>query len=219
VDPAGVERALRVGADDLDLCVPFLEVAARSSDRAAGPDAEHEMCDLSVGLLPDLGPGRVVVSLGIHRVVVLIRQEAAGRLLREPLGHLVIGLRRLGWHRGRAHHDLGAEGAQQIALLLTLLVGHRADDAVALDRRRHRETHAGVAARRLDDGAAGLQQTAPLRVLDHPQADAVLDRAAGVEMLELASERRLQASPDTRESDQRRVPNDREDVRGEIHFA
>src|SRR2546430_1374116 len=37
-------------------------------------------------------------------------------------------------------------------------------------------------------------------------------------MLELADERRLQTPSDTRESDQRRVPDDREDVRCEIHY-
>jgi len=157
------------------------------------------------------------VRLGVHRVVVLIREEAAGCLLRQSLGHLVIGLRRLGRHRGGAHDDLGAERAQEIALLLTLLVGHRADDAVPLDRRGHREADSGVAAGRLDDGAARLEQPASLRIFDHAQADPVFDRAAGIQVLELPDDRWLEPSPDARESDQRRVADDGEDVRGEIH--
>ena len=157
MDTTGVEGTLGIRADDLDLGVALLEITARAGHRAARADAEDDVRHLAVGLLPDLWPGRVVVRLGVHRVVVLIWEEAAGCLLREPLGHLVIGLGRLRRHRRRAHDDLGAERAQQVSLLLALLVGHRADDAVALDRRGHRETDAGIAARRLDDRAARFQ--------------------------------------------------------------
>src|SRR3546814_2121514 len=54
------------------------------------------------------------------------------------------------------------------------------DQLVALDRRRHREADAGVARRRLDDGAAGLQAAVALGRLDHREADAILDRAARI---------------------------------------
>src|SRR3712207_9308529 len=66
-------------------------------------------------------------------------------LFRSPVGDAVIGLGRLRGHGRRRDHDLGAVGAQDRDLLLAHLVRHREDAAVALDRRRDRETHAGVA--------------------------------------------------------------------------
>ena len=219
MDVARIEGAPRVGADDLDLRVPLLQVLPRPGHRAAGPHADDEMRELALGLLPDLGAGRAVVGLGVHRVVVLVRQEPPGGLTGEPLGHLVVGLGRLRRDRARADDDLGAVRAEEIALLLALLVGHRADEAVALDRRGHREADAGVAARRLDDGPAGLEETAPLGVLDHEKADPILDGAAGIQVLELRDDRRPQPLADPREAHEGRVTDETEDVRGDGHVA
>src|SRR4029079_13156745 len=212
MDVAGVQRALGVGTNDLDLRILFLEEGARAARGAARAHADDEVRDPAVGLLPELGAGRAVVRLGVHRVVVLIRQEAARRFTRDALSDLVIGLGRLRRHRGRAHHDIGAERAQQIALLLALLVGHRADEAVSLDPGGHGQTHTGVAARRLDDRPAGLEQALALGVLDHAQTDAVLYRAAWVEVLHLRDDRRLEAAADPRESDEGGVSNECPDV-------
>lgn len=50
---------------------------------------------------------------------------------------------------------------------------------------------AGIAGGRFDDRAAGSQEAVAFGGLDHPQADSVLDRAAGVEHLELGQDERL----------------------------
>jgi hypothetical protein len=60
-------------------------------------------------------------------------------------------------HRRRRDDHLGAERLEQPHLLLRHLVRHREDALVALERRREREPHAGVAARPLDDRAARLE--------------------------------------------------------------
>ena len=54
----------------------------------------------------------------------------------------------------------------------------------------HRQADAGVAGGRLDDRAAGLELAGGLRGLDHPGRDAVLHRAAGVEVLHLGQHER-----------------------------
>src|SRR5207244_12481683 len=56
-------------------------------------------------------------------------------------------------------------------------------------RGHHGETMAGVARGRLDDRAAGLELAGPFGLLDHGQPDAVLDAAAGVQLLELGQDR------------------------------
>ncbi len=90
---------------------------------------------------------------------------------------------------GRAHDDLGPVGLEHVTLVLAHLVGADEDAGVAAALGDEREPDAGVAARRLDDGAARLQQPVALGGLDHAQRDAVLDRASGVEVLDLREDR------------------------------
>ncbi len=206
-----VDRALRIGADDLDVRVLLLEVASHPGDRAAGADADDEVRELAVGLAPQLRPGRLVVGLRVGRVRVLVGLEGAGDVAREAVGDAVVGARRVGRDVGRRHHDLGAVGAQEVDLLLAHLVRHHRDHAVALQARGDREAGAGVAGGRLDDRAAGLEPAVPLGRLDEPDRDAVLDRAAGVEQLELRDDLGLQAGADAGQSDERRLPDRVED--------
>ena len=88
----GVDRADRVGADDLDRRVHLLEVAPGAGDRAARADAGDEVRDLPGGLLPQLRAGRRVVRGRVGLVEVLVGLERAGDLLGEPVGDAVVGL-------------------------------------------------------------------------------------------------------------------------------
>ena len=193
---AGVDRALGVGADDLDVGVLLLEVARHPGDRPARADADDEVGEPAAGLAPQLGPGRLVVRQRVGGVRVLVGLEGARDLLREAVRDAVVGLRRVGRDVGRRHHDLGAVGAQQVDLLLRHLVRHHRDHAVALQARGDREAGAGVARGRLDDRAAGLQPPVLLGRLDQADRDAVLDRAARVEELELGDDLRRQPGAD-----------------------
>ena len=152
--PARVHRPVGVGPDDLDRGVVLLEVAADPGDGAAGPDAGHEVRHPAPRLLPDLGAGRVVLRLGVVGVVVLVGLPGQRHLAGQAVRDRVVGLGVLGRHRGRAHDDLGPVGAQQGDLLGPHLVGAHEDAVVAAARRHDGEPHPGVAARRLDDGAA-----------------------------------------------------------------
>ena len=208
---AGVDRALGVGADDDEVGVALAQVAGGAGDRAAGADAGDQVGDLARGLLPDLGAGRLVVGLRVGLVEVLVGLERARDLVGQPVGDAVVGLRRLRRHVGRGEHDVGAVGAQQVDLLPRHLVGHHRDHAVALQPGGDRQAGAGVARGRLDDRAAGHQPAVALGGLDQRDRDAVLDRAARVERLELGDQARAQAGADPRQPDERRVADRVED--------
>src|SRR6202044_911407 len=112
---AGVHRPLRVGTDDLH--PPFghiLEIAAPARDRPAGTDPGDEVGDLAVGVGPDLRAGGFVVAGRALRVGVLIGFPGAVDLANQPVGDAVVTAGVFRWHRRRAHHDLGAVGAQHI---------------------------------------------------------------------------------------------------------
>ena len=155
------------------------------------PTPTDQVGDRPVGLLPDLGPGLLVVRGGVRRVVVLVRLPGVRHLLLEPRRDRVVRARILGLDVGRADDDLGAERPQRVGLLRRLLVGRREDAAVALDHRGDRQPHAGIAGRAFDDRAAGLERAALLGVLDHLHRHAVLDRVAGVGRLDLGVDRAL----------------------------
>ena len=190
----------------------LLEVLADAADRAAGADADHQVIDPAVGLVPDLRAGLLVVGLGVRRVVVLVGLPAVRGLALEPRRHRVVRARILGLDVGGADDDLGAEGAQRVDLLLRLLVGGGEDAVVALDHRGDRQAHAGVARGALDDRAAGLEPAVALGVLDHLQRHPVLDRVAGVEGLDLGDDLGGDHAPgDAVEPHHRRVADGVED--------
>src|SRR5919108_588406 len=104
-------------------------------------------------------------------------------------------------------------GAQEGDLLLAHLVGHDEDAAVALDRRADREADAGVPGGGLDDRAARPELPLALRGLDHRQADPIPDGAAGIQVLELREQRRLDARAQLLEADDRGRAHEVEDRR------
>ena len=156
--PARVDRAFRVGADDLHPAAGhLLEVPAGARDRAPGADARHEVGDLPLGLRPDLRAGGAVVRGGVLRVGVLVGLPAARGLAGQPVGDRVVGVRMVRGDGGRADHDLGTVGAQHADLVLRHLVRADKQALIALLRRGDGQPDPGVARGGLDDGAARLQ--------------------------------------------------------------
>ena len=141
-------------------------------------------------------------------VGVLVGLPGVRRLLGQAPRDGVVGARVVRLDVGRADDHLGAERAQGVDLLPRHLVGHDEDAAVALLGGGHGEAEAGVAAGRLDDGAAGLELALALGGLDHRQRDPVLDRAARIEVLELGQEPRTAGRLEVRQPHDGRVADE-----------
>lgn len=112
----------------------------------------------------------------------LIEHDAVGYLLGESLAGRDVTFGTVEARLRRCAHDFGPQGAQGVHLLVGHLLGHDDDAAVAACRGRHGYADAGVAARGLEDGAAGLEDALLLGVQHHPVPDPVLDRAPGVQV-------------------------------------
>ena len=131
------------------------------------------------------GPGRAPVGLGVGGVGELVGQEDV-RLAR----HRARRLDRLA-HPAERLGDVDARAVQpqQALALAAHPLRQREHELIALGGADERERDAGVAAGRLDDrGASRLDPPFGLGRLDHRDADAVLDAAAGVEGLELGEQ-------------------------------
>ena len=112
---------------------------------------------------------------------------------------------------GPGHDDLGTQRAQMVDLLLAHLVRDDQQQLVALLRRDQRQAEAGIAGGRLDQrGLARRDLARAFRRLDHRQADAVLDRPAGILALQL-QEQPARACIQAGDFQHRRVADQRED--------
>ena len=202
---AGVDRPLGIGADDDEIGAALAQVAHGAGDGAAGAHAENQMGDGAGRLLPQLGPGRLVVGAGVGLVGVLVGLKRARDLGGQAVGDPVVGAGRVGRDVGRGEHDLGAVRAQQVDLLPRHLVRHHRHHPIALEAGGDGQAGAGVARRRLDDRPAGAQAPVALGRLDQGDGHAVLDRASGIEHLELGDQLRAQPGADPGQADERRV--------------
>ena len=207
----GEDRAFWIDGDDAGLRAVLLEVAADAGDRPSCADRDDDRVDVSpVGLLPDLRAGGLVVRVGVRRVRVLVGLEAARYLLREPIRDRVVALRRVRIDGRRSDHDLGAVRAEHRDLLLAHLVRHDEDAAVAAQGGRNSKAGAGVAGGRLHDRPAGPKATVLLGGLDHREADAVLHRATGIQVLELREQLARHVAAEALEADDRSAADELE---------
>jgi hypothetical protein len=149
------------------------------------PTPDHHRVDVAAHLLEDLRAGGGLVGQGIGRVLELVDVDRAGDRLGQGLGHVLVVFRVTLADVAAGQADVHAHGPQVQDLLPRHLVGHHQDQLVALQRRHLGQAQAGIAGRRLDDRAARLEAAVGLGRLDHRAGHAVLDRAAGVLVLQL----------------------------------
>ena len=184
-------------------------------DVAAGADAGDQHVDRAVAEIRQYLPrGGAAVDFEVGGIFELLRHPAVLRLGDQFLGAgdralhpLLLG----GEIEGRAI------GQHQPAALEAHALGHDQDEPVALDRGDHGEADAGIARGRLDDDAAGLELAGLLRVLDHRERDAVLDRGAGIDPLLLDPD--LGVAEQAVDADVRRVADRLEDAGGFHGYA
>src|SRR5436190_11569912 len=202
---------LRLRGDDLDVRVVLVETTPDAHERSAGPEAGDEVRHLRE-VPHDLRAGPLVVRVGVRRVPVLERHEVA-IVLRESLRDLDRAVRP---PVGGGEDDLGAEELQEPDALLARVVRDHDAEGVALAPGDHRKRDAGVAGGRLEDRLVLGEVAGPLRGLDHPLRDAVLQGAGRVLALQLGPELDARLRAEARETDERRVADRVEDV-GEAH--
>ena len=144
-------RARRLDRDDPDPGSLRAQHLADAGDRTARADAGDERVELGscsrisgpVVRRWASGLAGLLNCCGMYQSGCSASSSSARRMA--PCMPLVSGV----------SSSCGAVGQEQRAALLAHGVGHREDQAIALDRGDQREADAGVAAGRLDDGAAG----------------------------------------------------------------
>src|ERR671920_2443359 len=105
-----VESRVWFEGDNLYLRAVLLETRRRADEGPARAEPCDEVCDLAVGLLPDLGRRRFVVRARVGRVGVLVRIEVAPGFLGVEPPRLTDGpVRAL---VGVGQHEVDAVGAQ-----------------------------------------------------------------------------------------------------------
>jgi len=178
IEPFGCQHEFEVRLD-------LAEVVRQPGERAGRADADDDRVQVMPGLLPDFGAGRGFVGARIGRIVELVGEPGAGNVARQPrrIVLIILGVALADVRPGLV--DLGAQCFQVQNFFRGHLVGHDEHHAVALDAGDQRQAQAGVAGRRFDDHAAGLEAAVGLGLFDHGAADPVLDRAARILRLEL----------------------------------
>ena len=179
----------RLHRNNLNIGVLRLEVRAYTGERAARADARNENIDLAVRVCPDFRAGRLQMYRRVCRVRELARNVAVRGLLGEFLRLC-----------NSARHTLCAFGEnklrtvslQKVAALHAHRLRHGKDHLVTAGGRNRSEADARVAACRLNDNCAGLQEALFLGVIQHRLCDTVLYAACRVEILELRVNFRVQ---------------------------
>ncbi len=103
----------------------------------------------------------------------------------------MIGRARLGGNR--SDDNVRTERFQVARLLDRRFVSHHEDALITFDRGGEGQADACVAGSCFDDRAAGFDLAFPLGGFDHGDTDAILHGKAGIEILHLGKNQRLQS--------------------------
>src|SRR5918911_639416 len=199
--PAGFPAQDRAGLVGLDTEQPHMgidltECLPNPNQRAAGPHTgdqrirDHPWRQLR----QDLGaqPGPVLLD-------VPLRLELHGTEVAGPGGKLARLRQRLSHVEVADHQHLRPIGAGDGDALTTQAARHDHEHPVPFGGGDHAQRVAGVAAARLDDGIARLEESLRFGPLNHVRRKTGLDRPGRIEEFAL--------HPDTLDIDQRRVPD------------
>src|SRR5207248_10010209 len=110
----------RIGANDLDLRILFLEIAAYTGKRSAGANSCDKCDHLALGLFPDFRASAPRMRVTIGRVIELVRPEPAS-LLCQATRDMIVIFRILVW-LFRHPFYLCAERTEQMHFLRRLTI-------------------------------------------------------------------------------------------------
>ena len=155
------------------------------------------------------------MDFGVGRVCELV-----GHVRALDPGDKLFGLGNGALHAERAlgKHQLCAERLEDFTAFLAHGFGHGEDEPVPFCRGDEGEGDAGVAAGRLDDDAIFCQYPPAFGVQDHGEADAVFYARQRVLEFELCGDDGA-ALVQFVDAHERRVSNERGNVRSEVHKA
>ncbi|MNX32043.1 hypothetical protein D3C86_622440 [compost metagenome] len=173
-------RTDRVGQHHFQVWLHAFEETGQPGQRAGRADADDNRVHIMLGLRPDLRRGAAFVGQRVGRVVELIGEKSIGNVLCQPSGNVLVVLGVTFADIGTGDVHFGAHGLEVQDFFRGHFVRHHQHHPIALGAADQRQAQAGVAGGGFDDGAAGLEATIALGLVDHRQADAVLDRTAGV---------------------------------------
>ena len=173
-------------ADYLDVLVLLLEVCACAADGAACADACNEDVYFAFGILPDLNACGLHVSTRIGEVGELPREEAVLYRTGKLFG---FGDGACHAFRSFGEDDLCAVCTQEVLPFDAHCLGHRHDSTVAARGSDSGKSDACVAARRLDDGGACLEESARFSIVEHLACDAVFHTSRRVKIFQFCQYR------------------------------
>ena len=219
LESLGEDRSLRIDSDHRALRIFFFQVFGGSRDGPRGSDPSDKVSDLAVGLLPDLRTRGRVMSFPVDEVVVLHGHIGTRNLIGETSGNRIVGLGGFRWHSRGSYDHLRAESAQAANFFDAHFVRDRKDTLVTLYCSNNRQCHTHVSRSRLNDRASRLEQSPPLRVLDHRKRNSVLDAPSRIGRLEFHTDRRGNCGGNMVETDEWSVTDGFQHVSGDLrHF-
>ncbi|MNL13262.1 hypothetical protein D3C87_1341650 [compost metagenome] len=173
-------RTDRVGQHHFQVWLHAFEETGQPGQRAGRADADNNGVHIMLGLRPDLRRGAAFVGQRVGRIVELVGEEGVGNFCGQAPGDVlvIIGVTLADIGTGDVHFSAHSLEVQDF--FRGHFVRHHQHHPIALGAADQRQAQAGVAGGGFDDGAAGLEATIALGLVDHRQADAVLDRTAGV---------------------------------------
>ena len=145
-------------------------------------------------------------------VVVLVAPKTVWIGLIAALCDAVITIRMVGFYVGRAHVHFCPHGAQDVNLLLRLLVAHGANQLVTFDRTRQSKSHSCIPTGALNHGASRLQQSISLGIFYHSKGHAIFDAVTRIEVFDLGIYWTRKILGHVLHLDHGRIPNGRQDV-------
>ncbi len=204
-------RSIGLDSDYLDVGFLFLEEFTGTGNSTARTDPGDEEVDVTVGGLPDLGPGGIIVGSGVGGVGKLVESNGAGSGAANFVGPGDRTFHTLG---SRSENNLGTESGNDHTSFATHRFGHCENKPVTASSANQSKADPGVTTGGLDDSTALMENTTVLGVVDHSQSDTILDATAGIEVLDLSEDTggRVVESRPVRKLHEGSVADERSDI-------